>query len=147
MNIENRIESTKKELRFSNLKIWGILFLFSFLVIVWIRIFPEIFRTINFIFPIIFATLPWLLWTTYQFILFRPRRFDRHLKDYLREEFSEFENEYSEQTRKRLFYEYESLMISLSKQRRVSRLIELLVAFELALLPLIFSFINFILGW
>lgn len=147
MNIENRIESTKKELRFSNLKIWGILFLFSFLIGIWLRIFPEICRTINMIFIMGIAMIPWLLWTAYQFILFRPRRYDRHLKDVLREEFYELEGEYSSEMRKRLFYEYESLMISLSKQRRIGRQIELLVAAELALLPLVFSYIYLVFGW
>lgn len=93
------------------------------------------------------AMIPWLLWTAYQLILFRPRRFDRHLKDFLREEFYELEGEYSNEMRKRLFYEYESLMISLSKQRRIGRQIELLVAAELALLPLVFSYIYLVFGW
>jgi hypothetical protein len=146
MNIENRIESTKKELRYSNLKIWGILFLSSFLTSVWISIYPEIYRSINLMFPLIITMIPWALWTTYQLQLFRPMRSDRHLRDHIRGEFIEFENEHSEQTRKRLFYEYESLMIRLSKQRRVSRLIELLVAVELTLLPLILVYINLLFG-
>lgn len=148
MKINESIESVRKEIRYYNSKLWIILFVFSFLVVFLISLFPEFYRTINLIFPIMFIVIPWIMWSAYQLTLFRPLRYEKYLKyKIFEEEISESKDTLGyDDSRKKLYYDYESLLISFSKLKRVGRFIEILIAFELAIIPLVIFYINLVIG-
>lgn len=137
-SIKSEIGNITKEIRYKNARVWLILFASSFLIIAWSKwILNFNAHSVIMFFPIFLNSIAWILWFMYQYIdLITYNR--RNLGDKKKE----FESTlYNLGEEKILYKTWESQNFKLRKLNRYGKIVELLIAFQLGVIPFAFFYL------